>query len=329
MNYTRYEDEIIFSGRRPIILNGIEELAARGDLLDRMVILHLPPISDSERRDEKNFWAEFESVRPRILGALLTAVSVVLRNVEKVRLPLLPRMADFSLWATAAEEALGFQRGDFMQAYIANRAEANRVALESSPVGLEIVAFLDFCDGAWEGTAGELAKELTERVDEQIRKERHWPKTGKGMRDALDRVALNLAAVGVSVNKLPREGRAGRRVFRLTKVEVGETPSESSAPSAGQSSQSVAADSPADSQPGNVSESSATNPCLFNVADSADSADTEFPNSSNGPTDAPFSSGPQADKATSAAGDKVTEMELDEEGVWTSRNWSKNLKGRA
>jgi hypothetical protein len=35
-------DEVLFDAQRPLILNGIEELANRGDLLDRSVILYLP-----------------------------------------------------------------------------------------------------------------------------------------------------------------------------------------------------------------------------------------------------------------------------------------------
>jgi hypothetical protein len=37
-------DEILFDAQRPVILNGIEELATRGDLLDHAIILYLPEI---------------------------------------------------------------------------------------------------------------------------------------------------------------------------------------------------------------------------------------------------------------------------------------------
>jgi hypothetical protein len=38
------EKQMIFQASRPILINGIEDLAERGDLLDRIVNLHLPPI---------------------------------------------------------------------------------------------------------------------------------------------------------------------------------------------------------------------------------------------------------------------------------------------
>jgi hypothetical protein len=46
-------EEIIFEARRPVIFNGIEELATQADLLDRSVILSLAEIPDEKRRDEE------------------------------------------------------------------------------------------------------------------------------------------------------------------------------------------------------------------------------------------------------------------------------------
>ena len=38
------------------------------------------------RRDEAQFWREFEEVRPRVLGALLDAAAAGLRNLPSVKL---------------------------------------------------------------------------------------------------------------------------------------------------------------------------------------------------------------------------------------------------
>lgn len=102
---------------RPVILNGIEELATRSDLLDRAIVLTLAAIPDDRRQTQWELWQRFEQQRPGLLGALLDAVSWALRNIADVRLDHSPRMADFAQWATAAESALGLQHGDFMRAY--------------------------------------------------------------------------------------------------------------------------------------------------------------------------------------------------------------------
>ena len=67
------QDEVLFDGARPIILNGIEDVVTRPDLADRAMFLTLEPIPEERRRPEAEFWAAFEAERPDILGALLDA----------------------------------------------------------------------------------------------------------------------------------------------------------------------------------------------------------------------------------------------------------------
>ena len=83
--------------QRPCLLTGIEDLATRGDLLDRTIPLALTPIADDARIPEQQLKAAFERVQARILGALLAAVSCALRNLPTTKLASMPRMADFSL----------------------------------------------------------------------------------------------------------------------------------------------------------------------------------------------------------------------------------------
>ena len=85
--YTNGE-EFILDAMRPVILNGIDSLPSAPDLADRSLIFNLPQIPDEDRRPEKRFWADFEKARPRILGALLDAVSMGLRNQSSVKLPI-------------------------------------------------------------------------------------------------------------------------------------------------------------------------------------------------------------------------------------------------
>ena len=43
--------ETIINVQRPIILNGIAELATRGDLLDRSIVISLPTLDPEKRRE--------------------------------------------------------------------------------------------------------------------------------------------------------------------------------------------------------------------------------------------------------------------------------------
>jgi len=77
--YTDF-DEIIFDAQRPIVLNGIEDVATRGDFADRAIVVYLEAIS--KVRDEEVFWAEFGAAQPRILAALLDAMVSALSRIE-------------------------------------------------------------------------------------------------------------------------------------------------------------------------------------------------------------------------------------------------------
>src|SRR5439155_5023397 len=100
--YTNTE-EVLFEAQRPLILNSIEELATRSDLLDRSLIVHLPAIPEERRRTEVSFWNEFATAMPRLLGALLDVLTYSLQHLPEVRLNSFPRMADFAALAIATQ----------------------------------------------------------------------------------------------------------------------------------------------------------------------------------------------------------------------------------
>jgi hypothetical protein len=213
---TLYEndEETLFDATRPVILNGITDVATRADLLDRAIILVLPTIPEEERRPEAELWGEFEEALPEILGGIFTAVSVALRELPEVELTSLPRMADFAKWATAAESALGMVPGEFMEAYTGSRREISEMALEADPVAVAVVKLMENRH-EWIGTAMELLKELGKRVDEDVRRFKTWPKQPQHLSRHLKRLAPVLRAEGIEVEDLPRTG--GERQKRLFK----------------------------------------------------------------------------------------------------------------
>lgn len=195
---TLYEndEETLFVAMRPIIINGIEELATRSDLLDRALIIHLPAIPPEKRKAEAEVWREFERVRPYVLGSLLDGVSHALRNAGSVQLVQKPRMADFALWAAAAEESFGLERGTFISAFMGNREDANELALEASPIAATLVEFAQR-EGSWTGKCSELSVELNRLAGDETKKQQGWPKRSNTLSGALKRIAPNLRAAGI------------------------------------------------------------------------------------------------------------------------------------
>ena len=113
------------------------------------------------RRDEAQFWLEFSQRRPLILGALLDAAVAGLRNLPQTRVDQPPRLADFALWVSACEEALGMQPGEAVAACRVNSAVTRDLALESSPL------YEPLPELAREGSTGTVA-ELRVRLDSMV-----------------------------------------------------------------------------------------------------------------------------------------------------------------
>lgn len=210
-----------------MIINGIEDLASRADLLDRCITIELPAIPDDCRKTEKEIKARFESLRPQLLGALLMAVSAALANESTVQLDKLPRMADLAEWIIAGEKGLNIPAGEFIRAFRGNIAGANEAALEASPIFEPLKEFLDTTDGAtWRGTLSELLRELNIRAgikNEQgidLRKPPPgWPINARALRGKLTRIMPNLRRAGIEVSKSVKS-TAGRRILTISTVPV-------------------------------------------------------------------------------------------------------------
>jgi hypothetical protein len=190
---------------RPSVINGIDELATRGDLLDRSVVLPLPPISE-KRRTERDFWRDFEARKPAILGAFFDAVSVGIREVGNVEIESTARMADFERLGCAMAPAFGWTPELFLEGYRANRFGANDVTLESSSIYEPLrryVARWPEATSRDDTTSAILLQRLNELAGEAVSRS-GWPKNPKALSDHLRRLAPNLEQVGIRVSWCPR-----------------------------------------------------------------------------------------------------------------------------
>jgi hypothetical protein len=221
------QDEVLFGSTRPIVVNGIDEIAIRSDLADRSIRPALSPIPERDRKLESELWDEFERQHPLILGALLDAVSHGLRTLPDVKLDCKPRMADFAVWIAACEGAL-WKKGAFMAAYANNVEEAIEVVLEADQVATALRAYMEK-NPEFVGTASELLQALNTIVPEPQKKAKGWPKRPNTLSSVLRRAAPPLRKVGIDI-RFEREG--SKRWLTITRPDnLGKTSSPSSSPS--------------------------------------------------------------------------------------------------
>jgi hypothetical protein len=221
-------EEALFNFIRPVIVTGIGELAVRGDLLDRSILVYLPTITEGDRQDEERFWADFEQARSQLLGAVLDAVSTALDRLPTVQLDKHPRMADFARWMAAASPAMATDQTKLLAIYERNRQQAHDIAVEASPVASAVIRFMEQRRRTWDGTATELLDELEggDYVSEATMRRNVWPKAPNALSNTLRRLQPNLLSAGIAV-EFERSGT--RRAIKLD--QVGDAASSSSSPS--------------------------------------------------------------------------------------------------
>ena len=212
------DEETIIDTKRPIMLNGIDNVIRRHDLADRSIIINLAVIPDEKRIPEADFWGDFGDDAPEILGAILDAVSCSLRNHKTVRLPKVPRMADFAIWVTAAEAALGWGDGTFLKAYSINRREVTALTLDADQVGTAVKTFMERRSfEAWEGTASELLDAMDGQADDRTKKGKYWPRSANALSGKVKRSATALRTEGIEVT-IGHDRQSKKRFIRLEQV---------------------------------------------------------------------------------------------------------------
>jgi hypothetical protein len=222
------DDEVFFEFRRPLILNGIVEFATSPDLIDRAVLIEPPYLPKEKRRDRNTFLEEFEVARPRLLGAILDAVSCAIGGLDDVHLKEAPRMADAARWVTAAEPVLPMALGSFLNAYENNRKGAVESALDFSKEGQAIVTLMENRT-MWLGNSADLLSEIApELLNETDRQRAGWPKTPKALNSVLRKVAPTLESRGLMIRFGISEGNR-KRLIRITSSTVPTVPTANSA----------------------------------------------------------------------------------------------------
>jgi hypothetical protein len=187
-------EESIISVKRPIILNGISACVTAQDLVDRTITIETPIIT--ERLEVTELWREYEAERPRLLGALLDIAARALELLPSMRIPAdeRPRLVEFARLGMAVAAAVNKKPEDFMREFNASRQESLSRTIDASPVAAAVV---DMVEARPQGITAP-AKEILLAL-EQYRPTGcdSWPRSPKGLGDALRRAAPALRQIGI------------------------------------------------------------------------------------------------------------------------------------
>lgn len=173
----------------------------------------LPQIPKGRRRCEEELWKAFEEVRPKILAGLLNAECTALANIENTQLKSSPRMSDFARWVVAAEPALPWPPGKFMEVYEENCQDKLGASLEENPVAASVIELLKN-KRQWTGTATALLDTLDVHSSQRRRTGKEWPRSPRQLSGKLRLAASSLRSIGVEV-EFKRENGTGRKLIEL------------------------------------------------------------------------------------------------------------------
>ncbi|OQX04481.1 MAG: hypothetical protein BWK73_36060 [Thiothrix lacustris] len=193
------DDEVAWDTKRPIVMNGINQLVTRPDLADRTICIELQKV---EYVDDTTLTAAWQEDYPKIVGSLYTLLANTLRELPAVQLAKNPRMGDFARLGVAMVKAMN-QDADFLAAYNRNRDEVVRRGVESSPVALALVGRIR-AKGMFEGSLTDLMATLQDFRPEHYDKAA-YPKSARGMGETVRRLAPALLVYGIEVIVHPRK----------------------------------------------------------------------------------------------------------------------------
>jgi hypothetical protein len=222
--------QVLISGHRPVILNGLVNAVTRSDLADRAVIIPMSRITPEQRCSEIEVWSRFEARRSQIFGALLDCVACGLRQLPHVKLTRLPRMADFVLLAVACD---AFAPGVFIAAFERAATEATEAVAETDPIVVAVAALMTERN-SWSGTAAQLLHELTthDRTEAAVSAWKSWPREASSFGKRLKVAKTILRKIGIEVVIGGRASdRRRTRMISLSKVQASERAHQATKPS--------------------------------------------------------------------------------------------------
>lgn len=195
--YTNGEESLL-KAHCPVALNGISPVVLRPDLLDRSISIHLPIIKS--RKTEEELEAEALRSAPGIMGGLLDLFANALAELPNIHIPHseLPRMADFALLGEAIARVSGYPDGAFLTIYSEHRKTAISRTIDASPVATALVGFVDR-GNAYQGTVKGLLELLNDNRPDHERDD-YWPRSAKGLADAIRRYAPALRQLGITAS---------------------------------------------------------------------------------------------------------------------------------
>ena len=199
--YTTAQERIIPYKSR-IIVNSLDVVSRRTDLMERVVLLELDPITPEKRKTAKEVDAVFRSLLPKIIGAIFDAIQKVLA-MDDFELTTLSRMADYELWSCKFAVAMNCCTAEEFQKILKDNAQKVIDAVSfGNPTVYAIVEFMREKSMHVEGVEAFYSKCIDLLREKATAHElKMFPKGAAAFSRAIAGLEPNLKAYGIAVSK--------------------------------------------------------------------------------------------------------------------------------
>jgi hypothetical protein len=192
-----YTDEsvVVSKFRRAVILTGIDMGGLSPDLTDRLVLVQLKPIGESDRVGETELQEAWRTEYPDIFGALLDLAAEVHAKLPTIGEMPLPRMADFGRVIVCVDEIAG---SDGIGRY---RERLKRALVDSANSDPFIEQLINARYDTRDDPKGKTSAKILVEVSRPIvgGSVQNWPRSGRNVTKRLRNFAPALRQVGWTV----------------------------------------------------------------------------------------------------------------------------------
>lgn len=196
-------DDVIFTIKHCIILNSLEMLIVKPDLMQRTITMHIekPAIV----REEEEVWRAFQESRGKILGGMFGVLVKAMGIYPTVALSNLPRMADFYRWGYAIAQALGNHGEQFIKDYQANIMRQHEGVMHHNALCQAVVELMEK-RSEYKSTVGQTLKKLKD-IASPSRTDQSFPTDAKNLGRSLGLISQTLAGFGITFIIEKRQGK--------------------------------------------------------------------------------------------------------------------------
>jgi hypothetical protein len=217
-----YTDDktITWSFKRGLIINGIDHVLNRPDLLERSISIKTKRVTGSFKPKEEIF-EKYKRNLPEVLGGVFEIIFKVLalKATNPMTASRYPRMAEFAQWGFYIAEALEIGGEAFISAYENNINTHNKNVVLENPITLSLIKLLEEePEKKWNGSMKSLLESLN-KVRVSLGHEvtpKGWPLDPSHLSRELNKFMVNLEGVGVYYeNKRTNEGAVASIISKI------------------------------------------------------------------------------------------------------------------